>query len=142
MREPGYGLAQLGIEFQRLLEGCSSLVRRALFFVSVSQAHLGNNIVRLLFRHRLELRDRQFGRRTCPTVKQGETLFALVFAFEISSCARGFSEGYPGQICLAHHVGRHAKVKLNLRTIGEFFGALLQNRQRLLIVAAFVKNPA
>src|SRR6266704_1849322 len=81
LREPGYGLAQLGIEFQRLLEGCSSLVRRALFFVSVSQAHLGNNIVRLLFRHRLELRDRQFGRRTCPTVKQGETLFALVFAF-------------------------------------------------------------
>src|SRR5439155_14083752 len=55
LRKPGCGLAQLGIEFQRLLEGRSRLVRRTLLFVSVSQAHLGNNIVRLLFRHRLEL---------------------------------------------------------------------------------------
>ena len=74
--------------------------------------------------------------------EQGEPTFALVFAREIFGCARGFFEGRPGQICLAHHVGSHAQVKLNLRIIGSFFRALLKNRQGLLIVAAFVKDPA
>ena len=82
------------------------------------------------------------GEAACAALEQGETTFALVLTREIFGCARGFLQGSLGQICLAHHVGSHAQVKLNLRIIGSFFSALLQNRQGLLIVAAFVKNPA
>src|SRR4029077_11222048 len=138
----GYSAGQLGIQPQRLFKSCGSLVPRALFFVSFSQTRLRDDIVRLLFRHRLELRHRQFRGGSGTTLEHCETTFALVVAWEIFGCARGFSEGYLCQICLAHHVGGHAQVKLNLRTIGEFFGALLQNREGLLIVAAFVNNPA
>src|SRR5262249_55228011 len=66
---------------------------------------------------------------------------ALFLSREIFGCAGRFSQSDPGQICLAHHVGGHTQVKLNLGIINSFSSALLENRQRLLIVAEFVKNP-
>src|SRR5262249_7202510 len=100
----GYGAGQLGIQPQRLFKSFGSRVRRALFFVSFSQTRLRDDIVRLLFRHCLELRHRQLRVGSGTTLEHGETAFALVFACEIFGCARGFSEGYLCQICLAHHV--------------------------------------
>ena len=55
LRKLGYGGGQFRIQFQRLLKSRGRLVRCALFFVSFSQTHLGDDIVRLLFGHCLEL---------------------------------------------------------------------------------------
>ena len=70
--------------------------------------------MRLFFGHSLELRDRQFRGGSGAALEQGKTTLALVLALEIFGSARGFSEGDSGQICLAHHVGGHAHVELNL----------------------------
>ena len=138
LREPGYGLGQLGIQFQRLLKSCGRLVGCASFFVSFPQTHLDDDVVRLLLGHSFELRDRQCG----VALEQGETAFALVLTREIFGCFGSFFEGDPGEFCLAHHVRGHGEVKLNHRIIGSFLSALLENWQSSLILAAFVKDPA
>src|SRR5207302_8921524 len=75
-------------------------------------------------------------------LEQGQTAVALVLVWEIFGAANGFFKGDPGKVRLAHHVGGHADVKLNFRVIGGFLSALLENGERLLIIAAFIENPA